>query len=127
MKRAEPQAGSVLSAVRTRAVPSGDGRYRLTGQKIFITYGEHDLTGNIIHMVLGRVAGAPEGVRGISLFLVPKFLVNADGSLGERNDVHCVSIEHKLGIHPSPTCVLAYGQNGGAVLQLSAERNTVLQ
>ena len=115
MNLTEPQAGSDLSAVRTRAVPSGDGRYRLTGQKIFITYGEHDLTGNIIHMVLGRVAGAPEGVRGISLFLVPKFLVNADGSLGERNDVHCVSIEHKLGIHASPTCVLAYGQNGGAV------------
>src|SRR5260221_545422 len=127
MKRAEPQAGSVLSAVRTRAVPSGDGRYRLTGQKIFITYGEHDLTGNIIHMVLGRVAGAPEGVRGISLFLVPKFLVNADGSLGERNDVHCVSIEHKLGIHASPTCVLAYGQNGGAVAELIGEENRGLE
>jgi alkylation response protein AidB-like acyl-CoA dehydrogenase len=127
MNLTEPQAGSDLSAVRTRAVPSGDGSYRLTGQKIFITYGEHDLTGNIIHMVLGRVAGAPEGVRGISLFLVPKFLVNADGSLGERNDVHCVSIEHKLGIHASPTCVLAYGQNGGAVAELIGEENRGLE
>src|SRR5258706_538122 len=127
MNLTEPQAGSDLSAVRTRAVPSGDGGYRLTGQKIFITYGEHDLTGNIIHMVLGRVAGAPEGVRGISLFLVPKFLVNADGSLGERNDVHCVSIEHKLGIHASPTCVLAYGQDGGAVAELIGEENRGLE
>jgi 3-(methylthio)propanoyl-CoA dehydrogenase len=127
MNLTEPQAGSDLSAVRTRAVPSGDGSYRLTGQKIFITYGEHDLTGNIIHMVLGRVAGAAEGVRGISLFLVPKFLVNADGSLGERNDVHCVSIEHKLGIHASPTCVLAYGQNGGAVAELIGEENRGLE
>src|SRR5882757_9174731 len=127
MNLTEPQAGSDLSAVRTRAVPSGDGRYRLTGQKIFITYGEHDLTGNIIHMVLARVAGAAEGVRGISLFLVPKFLVNADGSLGERNDVHCVSIEHKLGIHASPTCVLAYGQNGGAIAELIGEENRGLE
>jgi alkylation response protein AidB-like acyl-CoA dehydrogenase len=127
MNLTEPQAGSDLSAVRTRAVPDGDGRYRLTGQKIFITYGEHDLTGNIIHMVLGRTAGAPEGVRGISLFLVPKYLVNADGSLGERNDVHCVSIEHKLGIHASPTCVLAYGQNGGAIAELIGEENRGLE
>jgi alkylation response protein AidB-like acyl-CoA dehydrogenase len=127
MNLTEPQAGSDLSAVRTRAVPIGDGRYRLTGQKIFITYGEHDLTGNIIHMVLGRTAGAPEGVKGISLFLVPKFLVNADGSLGERNDVHCVSIEHKLGIHASPTCVLAYGQNGGAIGELIGEENRGLE
>jgi alkylation response protein AidB-like acyl-CoA dehydrogenase len=127
MNLTEPQAGSDLSAVRTRAVPSGDGRYRITGQKIFITYGEHDLTGNIIHMVLGRVAGAPEGVKGISLFLVPKFLVNADGSLGERNDVYCVSIEHKLGIHASPTCVLAYGQNGGAIAELIGEENRGLE
>ena len=112
MNLTEPQAGSDLSAVRTVAVPTGDGRYRLKGQKILITYGEHDLTGNIVHMVLGRMAGAPEGVKGISLFLVPKFLVNDDGSLGARNDVHCVSIEHKLGIHASPTCVLAFGQNG---------------
>jgi alkylation response protein AidB-like acyl-CoA dehydrogenase len=127
MNLTEPQAGSDLSAVRTRAVPNGDGRYRLTGQKIFITYGEHDLTGNIIHMVLGRAVGAPEGVRGISLFLVPKFLVNADGSVGERNDVHCVSIEHKLGIHASPTCVLAYGQNGGAIGELVGEENRGLE
>ncbi|MEP6883111.1 MAG: acyl-CoA dehydrogenase [Gammaproteobacteria bacterium] len=127
MNLTEPQAGSDLSAVRTRAVHTGDGRYLLTGQKIFITYGEHDLTGNIIHMVLGRVAGAPEGVKGISLFLVPKFLVNADGSLGKRNDVHCLSIEHKLGIHASPTCVLAYGQNGGAAAELIGEENRGLE
>jgi 3-(methylthio)propanoyl-CoA dehydrogenase len=127
MNLTEPQAGSDLSAVRTRAVPDGDGRYRITGQKIFITYGEHDLTGNIIHMVLGRTAGAPQGVKGTSLFLVPKFLVNADGSLGERNDVHCVSIEHKLGIHASPTCVLAYGQNGGAIGELIGEENRGLE
>jgi len=127
MNLTEPQAGSDLSAVRTRAVPDGDGRYRLTGQKIFITYGEHDLTGNIIHMVLARVAGAPEGVKGTSLFLVPKFLVNADGSLRERNDVHCVSIEHKLGIHASPTCVLSYGQNGGAIAELVGEENRGLE
>src|ERR1700676_355223 len=127
MNLTEPQAGSDLSAVRTRAVPIGDGRYRITGQKIFITYGDHDLTGNIIHMVLGRVAGAPEGVKGISLFLVPKFLVNADGSLGERNDVHCVSIEHKLGIHASPTCVLAYGQNSGAIAELIGDENRGLE
>jgi 3-(methylthio)propanoyl-CoA dehydrogenase len=123
----EPQAGSDLSAVRTRAVPTADGRYLLTGQKIFITYGEHDLTGNIVHMVLARKAGAPEGVKGISLFLVPKFLVNADGSLGERNDVHCVSIEHKLGIKASPTCVLAFGQNGGAIAELVGEENRGLE
>ena len=127
MNLTEPQAGSDLSAVRTRAVPDGDGRYRLTGQKIFITYGEHDLTGNIIHMVLARVAGAPEGVKGTSLFLVPKFLVNADGSPEERNDVHCVSIEHKLGIHASPTCVLSYGQNGGAIAELVGEENRGLE
>ena len=99
----EPQAGSDLSAVRTRAVPQKDGTYRLEGQKIFITYGEHDLTENIIHLVLARTPDAPEGVKGISLFLVPKFLVNADGSVGARNDVRCVSLEHKLGIHASPT------------------------
>src|SRR3984893_11738951 len=104
-----------------------DDRYRITGQKIFITYGEHDLTGNIIHMVLGRTAGAPEGVKGISLFLVPKFLVDADGSLGERNDVHCVSIEHKLGIHASPTCVLAFGQGSGAIGELVGEENRGLE
>ena len=123
----EPQAGSDLSAVRTRAVPSGDGRYLLTGQKIFITYGEHDLTDNIVHMVLARKSGAPEGVRGISLFLVPKFLVNSDGSLGARNDVHCIAVEHKLGIHASPTCALALGQNGGAVAELIGEENRGLE
>ena len=127
MNLTEPQAGSDLSAVRTRAVPTGDGRYRVTGQKIFITYGEHDLTGNIIHMVLARVAGAPDGVKGTSLFLVPKFLVNADGSLGARNDVHCLSVEHKLGIHASPTCVLAFGQNGGALAELIGEENRGLE
>jgi 3-(methylthio)propanoyl-CoA dehydrogenase len=127
MNLTEPQAGSDLSAVRTRAVPTGDGRYLLSGQKIFITYGEHDLTGNIVHMVLGRVAGAPEGVKGTSLFLVPKFLINADGSLGKRNDVHCLSVEHKLGIHASPTCVLGFGQNGGAVAELIGEENRGLE
>ena len=105
--------------VRTRAVPDG-AHYRLFGQKIFITWGDHDLTDNIIHMVLARIEGAPAGVRGISLFIVPKFLVNADGSLGARNDVRCVSIEHKLGIHASPTCVLAFGEHGGAAATSSA-------
>src|ERR1022692_945578 len=127
MALTESQAGSDLSAVRTRAVPTGDGRYLLTGQKIFITYGEHDLTGNIVHMVLARIAGAPDGVRGISLFLVPKFLVKADGSLGARNDVRCLSIEEKLGIHASPTCVLAFGQNDGAVAELVGEANRGLE
>ena len=102
MNLTEPQAGSDLSAVRTRAVPQPDGSYPLHGQKIFITYGEHDLTDNIVHLVLARTPDAPEGVKGISLFVVPKFLVNADGSLGARNDVRCVSIEHKLGIHAQP-------------------------
>jgi alkylation response protein AidB-like acyl-CoA dehydrogenase len=127
MNLTESQAGSDLSAVRTRALPTGDGRYRLDGQKIFITYGDHDLSDNIVHLVLARVAGAPEGVRGISLFVVPKFLVNADGSIGGRNDVHCVSIEHKLGIHASPTCVLAYGPNGGAIGELVGEENRGLE
>ncbi len=127
MNLTEPQAGSDLSAVRTRAEPTGEGGYLLTGQKIFITYGDHDLTSNVVHMVLGRVAGAPEGVKGISLFLVPKFLVNVDGSLGKRNDVHCVSIESKLGIHASPTCILAYGQNGGARAELIGEENRGLE
>src|SRR5580704_3000819 len=116
MNLTEPQAGSDLAAVRTRAVPSDKpGAYKLYGQKIFITYGEQDYTDNIIHLVLARTPTAPEGVKGISLFLVPKFMVNDDGSLGARNDVHCVSIEHKLGIRASPTCVLAFGQNGGAL------------
>ncbi|HEY4970309.1 MAG TPA: acyl-CoA dehydrogenase, partial [Steroidobacteraceae bacterium] len=127
MNLTEPQAGSDLSAVRTRAVPDGGGRYRIEGQKIFITYGDHDLTDNVVHLVLGRIAGAPDGVRGISLFVVPKFLVNDDGSTGARNDVHCVSIEHKLGIRASPTCVLAYGQNGGALGELVGEENRGLE
>ena len=122
MNLTEPQAGSDLSAVRTRAQPEGE-HYRLFGQKIFITYGDHDLTENIVHMVLARTPDAPQGVKGISLFLVPKFMVNPDGSIGERNDVHPVSIEHKLGIHGSPTCVLAYGDNDGAVGYLIGEEN----
>jgi len=122
----EPQAGSDLAQVRTRAVPEGD-HYRLFGQKIFITWGEHDLTSNIIHMVLGRVDGAPTGVKGISLFIVPKVLVKEDGSLGERNEVRCVSVEHKLGIHASPTCVMAYGSQKGAVAYLVGEENRGLE
>jgi alkylation response protein AidB-like acyl-CoA dehydrogenase len=116
----EPQAGSDLGQVRTRAAPEGD-HYRLSGQKIFITWGDHDLTTNIIHMVLGRIDGAAPGVRGISLFIVPKFVVNADGSLGARNEVRCLSIERKLGIHASPTCVLAFGERDGAIAHLVGE------
>jgi alkylation response protein AidB-like acyl-CoA dehydrogenase len=127
MNLTEPQAGSDLAAVRTRAVPQGDGTYRLHGQKIFITYGEHDFTDNIIHLVLARTPDAPEGVKGISLFLVPKYLVNSDGSRGERNDVHCASLEHKLGIHASPTAVLAYGDKGGAVGYLIGQENRGLE
>ncbi len=108
MNLTEPQAGSDLSLVRTKATPQADGTYRVTGQKIFITYGEQDFTENIIHLVLARIEGAPEGVKGISLFVVPKVLVNADGSLGARNGVKCVSLEHKMGIHASPTAVMAY-------------------
>ena len=113
MNLTEPQAGSDLALVRTRAEPLGDGRYKIYGTKIFITYGEHDMAENIVHLVLARVTGAPEGVKGISLFLVPKFLVNADGSPGARNDAWCVSIEHKLGIKASPTAVLQFGDKGG--------------
>jgi len=123
----EPGAGSDLSAVRTRAVPQQDGSYRLEGQKIFITYGDHDLTENIVHLVLARTPDAPEGVKGISLFVVPKVLVNADGSLGARNDVRCVSLEHKLGIHASPTAVLAFGDKDGAVGWLVGEENRGLE
>ncbi|HYU71030.1 MAG TPA: acyl-CoA dehydrogenase [Burkholderiales bacterium] len=112
MNLTEPQAGSDLALVRTKAIREGD-HYRVSGQKIFITYGEHDLAENIIHLVLARVEGAPEGVRGISMFLVPKFLVNADGSIGQRNEVLCASIEHKLGIHASPTAVLVYENAAG--------------
>jgi alkylation response protein AidB-like acyl-CoA dehydrogenase len=108
-------------------VPQGDGTYKLSGQKIFITFGEHDYTENIVHLVLARTPDAPEGVKGISLFVVPKFLVNDDGSLGARNDVHVVSLEHKLGIHASPTCVLAYGDKGGATGYLVGEENRGLE
>ena len=127
MNLTEPSAGSDLAAVRTRAVPEGDGTYKIFGQKIFITYGEHDMTDNIIHLVLARLPDAPEGVKGISLFVVPKFLLKADGTPGERNDVHCVSIEHKLGIHASPTAVLAFGDNGGAIGTLVGEANRGLE
>jgi alkylation response protein AidB-like acyl-CoA dehydrogenase len=126
MNLTEPQAGSDLSAVRTRAVPEGD-HYRIHGTKIFITWGEHDMADNIVHLVLARTPDAPEGVKGISLFIVPKFLVNADGSRGERNDIRCVSIEHKLGIHASPTCVLAYGDGKGAVGYRVGEENRGLE
>lgn len=115
MNLTEPQAGSDLALVRTKAVPQGDGTYRISGQKIFITYGEHDMAKNIVHLVLARTPDAPEGVKGISLFIVPKFLVNPDGSLGKRNDVYCASIEHKLGIKASPTAVLVYGDDKGEV------------
>jgi alkylation response protein AidB-like acyl-CoA dehydrogenase len=127
MNLTEPQAGSDLAAVRMRAEPQPDGSWKLFGQKIFITYGEHDFAENIVHLVLARTPGAPEGVKGISLFVVPKFLVNADGSLGARNDVHCVSLEHKLGIHASPTAVLAYGDHGGATGYLIGEQNRGLE
>jgi len=127
MNLTEPQAGSDLSAVRTKALPQADGSYRLHGQKIFITYGEHDLAENIIHLVLARTPDAPEGVKGISLFVVPKVLVKADGSLGPRNDVRCVSIEHKLGIHASPTAVLAFGDQEGATGWLVGEENRGLE
>jgi alkylation response protein AidB-like acyl-CoA dehydrogenase len=126
MNLTEPQAGTDLGSIRTRAVPDG-GRYRLFGQKIFITYGDHDLTPNIIHMVLARIEGSPPGTKGISLFIVPKVLVKEDGSLGERNEVRCVSIEHKLGIRGSPTCVLAYGDDKGAVGYLVGEQNRGLE
>ncbi len=127
MNLTEPQAGSDLSLVRTRADKEADGTYKIFGTKIFITYGEHDMVDNIVHLVLARVAGAPEGVKGISLFVVPKFMVHADGSLGDRNDVHCVSIEHKLGIKASPTAVLQYGDNGGAIGYLVGEENRGLE
>ncbi|MFQ5617565.1 MAG: acyl-CoA dehydrogenase [Rhodospirillales bacterium] len=122
MALTEPQAGSDLAQVRTKAVPDGD-HYRVSGQKIFITYGEHDLAPNIIHMVLARIEGAPPGIKGISLFIIPKFLPGGDGTLGERNDLRCVSIEHKLGIHASPTAVMSYGDGGGAIGYLVGEEN----
>ncbi len=126
MNLTEPQAGSDLAAIRSRAVPEGEA-YRIFGQKIFITYGEHDMAENIVHLVLARLPDAPAGVKGISLFVVPKFLINADGSLGEKNDVRCVSIEHKLGIHGSPTCTLAFGDTGGALGHLVGAPHQGLQ
>ncbi|MDJ0960235.1 MAG: acyl-CoA dehydrogenase C-terminal domain-containing protein [Acidimicrobiia bacterium] len=123
MDLTEPQAGSDVGALTTKAEPQDDGTYRITGTKIFITWGEHDVADNIIHLVLARTPGAPPGTKGISLFIVPKYLVNADGSIGERNDVNCVSIEHKIGIHASPTCVLSYGDNAGAVGYLVGAEN----
>ena len=127
MNLTEPQAGSDLAATRSRAEPAADGSYRLFGQKIFISYGEHELTPNIVHLVLARLPDAPTGVKGLSLFIVPKYLVNADGSLGDRNDVRCISIEHKMGIHGSPTCTLSYGDNGGAVGYLVGQPNRGLE
>lgn len=130
MNLTEPQAGSDLAAVTTKAVPvtgSGGEHYRITGTKIYITYGEHDLAENIIHLVLARLPDAPAGVKGISLFIVPKYLVHSDGSLGDRNDVRCISIEHKLGIHGSPTCVMSYGETEGAVGYLVGEANRGLE
>jgi len=127
MNLTEPQAGSDLALVKTRAEQQADGTFKIFGTKIFITFGEHDFTSNIIHLVLARLPDAPEGVKGISLFVVPKFLVNADGSLGARNDAHCVSIEHKLGIHGSPTCVMQFGDNGGATGYVVGELNRGLE
>jgi acyl-CoA dehydrogenase len=127
MNLTEPNAGSDLAAVRTRAEPKADGSYKITGQKIFITHGEHDMAENIIHLVLARTPTAPAGVKGISLFVVPKFLVNTNGSLGERNDAWCASIEHKLGIHASPTAVMVFGDHGGATAYLVGEENRGLE
>jgi acyl-CoA dehydrogenase len=121
MNLTEPQAGSDVGALTSKAEPVGDGTFLITGQKIYITYGEHDMAENIVHLVLARTPGSKPGTRGISMFLVPKFLVNPDGSLGERNDISCVSIEHKLGIHGSPTCVLSFGDDDGAVGWLIGE------
>ena len=127
MNLTEPQAGSDLSLVRTRAVAQADGTYKISGTKIYITYGDHDMAENIVHLVLARTPDAPESIKGISLFVVPKFVVNADGSLGERNDVQCVSIEHKLGIKASPTAVLQFGDHGGATGYLVGEENHGLE
>jgi 3-(methylthio)propanoyl-CoA dehydrogenase len=127
MNLTEPQAGSDLALVKTRAIPQGDGTYKISGTKIYITYGEHDWAENIVHLVLARLPDAPEGVKGISLFVVPKFLVNKDGLLGARNDVKCVSIEHKLGIHASPTAVMQYGDAGGAIGYVVGQENRGLE
>ncbi len=127
MNLTEPNAGSDLSVVATKATPGDDGTYKITGTKIFITFGEHDMSENIIHLVLARLPDAPAGVKGISMFIVPKFLVNADGSLGARNDLKCISIEHKLGIHGSPTAVMSYGEKSGAIGFLVGEPNRGLE
>ena len=127
MNLTEPQAGSDLAAIRSKAEPRGDGSYAISGTKIFITWGEHDMAENIIHLVLARLPDAPPGVKGISLFIAPKFLVNADGSLGERNDLICASIEHKMGIHGSATAVMSFGDNGGAIGYLVGEPNRGLE
>ena len=127
MNLTEPQAGSDLAAIRSKADPRGDGTYAITGTKIFITWGEHDMAENIIHLVLARLPDAPPGVKGISLFIAPKFLVNADGSLGERNDLVCASIEHKMGIHGSATAVMSFGDKGGAIGYLVGEPNRGLE
>jgi alkylation response protein AidB-like acyl-CoA dehydrogenase len=127
MNLTEPQAGSDLALVRTRAEPQSDGTFKVFGTKIFITYGEHDMAKNIVHLVLARTPNAPDGVKGISLFLVPKFITDKDGTLGARNDVHCVSIEHKLGIKASPTAVLQFGDHGGAIGELIGEENRGLE
>ena len=119
----EPQAGSDVGAVTAKAIPAGDGTYRITGTKIFVTWGEHDLADNILHVALARTPGSPPGTKGISLFLIPKYLVNDDGSLGARNDLVCVSIEEKVGIHASPTCVLSFGDNEGAVGYMVGEEH----
>jgi acyl-CoA dehydrogenase len=123
MQLTEPQAGSDVGALRTKAEPAGDGSYRIKGTKIFITYGDHDMTDNIVHFVLARLPDAPAGTKGISLFLIPKFLVNADGSLGARNDIYASGVEHKLGMHASPTCTMTMGDHGGATGYLIGEEN----
>jgi len=123
MNLTEPQAGSDVGALRSRAVKQPDGSYRITGTKIFITYGEHDMAENIVHLVLARTPDAPAGTKGISCFIVPKYMVNADGSLGAHNDLRCVSLEHKLGIHGSPTCVMSFGDQAGATGYLIGEEN----
>ena len=123
MNLTEPQAGSDVGLATTKAVPQADGTYKISGTKIYISFGEHDMATNIIHLVLARTPGAPPGTKGISLFIVPKFMVNDDGSLGAHNDVNCVSIEHKMGIHASPTCVMSYGDDGGAIGYLVGEEN----
>ncbi len=123
MNLTEPHAGSDVGNIRAKAEPQGDGSYKITGTKIYITYGDHDMVDNIVHLVLARTPGAPEGTKGISLFVVPKFFVNDDGSLGDRNDVKCIGLEDKLGIHASPTCVMAFGENDGAIGWLVGAEN----